>query len=156
MRSEIIKFTLLGLLAVAAQILLFRHLTIFNNSADVVLVYLIWAGLHTRRSTLLIVTAFTAFFQDAFLDLWGINMFVKTLTLFLTYGIIQRSRDSQPLFWQVFLGVLAISLLHNIIFVLLSAFIDHYATEFIFATYLLGGSAYTALVGTGLHALSRN
>ncbi len=156
MRSEILKFTLLGLIAVTAQTLLFRHLAIFNTTSDVVLVYLIWAGLHTRRSTLLIVTAFTAFFQDAFLDLWGINMFVKTLTLFFAYGIIQRSRDSQPLFWQVFLGVLAISLLHNIIFLVMSAFIDHYATEFVLTSFLLGSSAYTALVGTGLHALTRN
>ena len=156
MRSQILKFALLGLIAVAAQVLLFRHLTIFNTTADVVLVYLIWAGLHTGRSTLLIVTAITAFFQDALLDLWGINMFVKSLTLFFAYSIIQRSRDTQPLFWQVFLGVLAISFLHNIISIALSAFIDHYATEYIFGSFVLGSSTYTAIIGTGLYALSRN
>lgn len=156
MRSDLIKYYFFGVVAVIAQILLFRHLTFYGAQADIVLVFLLWSCLHRVRGEVLLLTAVIAFLQDSLLDLWGLHMFTKTITVFLVHAYVNRSRDNQPLIWQVFLGIFAISFIHNIVFLALSSFVELYATEYIFFQFIFGASFYTAIAGTAVYSLTKN
>ncbi|MDX1585659.1 MAG: rod shape-determining protein MreD, partial [Balneolaceae bacterium] len=106
----------IGLGFVALQIVLFRHLKIYEMQADLVLIYLIWYMTQRDRTSSIIMAALLGFFQDAFLDLWGLNMFSKTLIVFSAFNIIPKTKEIRLLLGQVFLSIFLIALAHNLIY----------------------------------------
>lgn len=136
----------LGILFLLVQILLFRHLKIFQVEPDLVLIFLIWYMARKDRTSAIIMAAGLGFMQDALLDLWGLNMFSKTLLIFVGYNFIPKNANKQLLIGQVFLTVLIASFLHNLIFMGLNAVIEIYTAEIFFWRQLFGNSLYTASI----------
>lgn len=141
----------IGLGFVALQVVLFRHLKIYEMQADVVLIFLIWYMTQRDRTTAIVMAAALGFFQDAFLDLWGLNMFSKTLIVFSAFNIIPKTKEIRLLLGQVFLTVLLISLAHNLVYLGLNIFVEQYSAELIFWQQLAGNSIYTAVVGSFIY-----
>lgn len=141
----------IGLGFVALQIVLFRHLKIFEMQADIVLVFLIWYMTQRDRTTAIIMAGLLGFFQDALLDLWGLNMFSKTLIVFSAYNIIPKTKEIRLLLGQVFLTIVLISLAHNLVYLGLNSVIEQYAAELMFWRQLAGNSIYTAIVGSFIY-----
>lgn len=136
----------LGILFLLAQVTLFRHLKIYQIQPDLVLIFVIWFMARNDRTAALLTAAGLGFMQDALLDLWGLNMFSKTLLVFITYNFIPRNTKKQLLIGQVFLTVLIVGLLHNFIFLGLNTLIENYTAELFFWRQLFGNSLYTAVV----------
>lgn len=148
MKSDRIKDWLIGILCVLLQMIIFRHLRIFGTEADIILIYIIWLMSTKDRTTVIIFAAVLGFAQDALLDLWGLNMFSKTLLAFAGYQFIPKAAESKLLNSQVFLIVMVVSLFHNIIFLVLSSFSKLYVNEYYVWIYLIGNSLYTAVVAS--------
>ena len=151
MRSDILKFILLGLGAVAVQIVLLRHLTIYNAQSDLVLLYVLWICTKKSKTEVLLLSAFVAILQDAFTDLWGLHLFTKVFTVFVLHNFLNRTSENQFLIWQIFLIVLGASFLHNIIFYIVSSFTGTYASEYVVISLLLVSTLFTAVLGSFLH-----
>lgn len=151
MRSDILRYVLLGIGAVAIQVILLRHLTVFNAQSDLVFLFTLWVCTKRSKTEVILLTAFVAFFQDALTDLWGLNLFTKVLTVFILHNFLARSSENQFLFWQIFLAVLGASFLHNIIFYIVSSLTGTYASEFVVVSLLLVSSIFTAVLGSFLH-----
>ncbi|MFO7847166.1 MAG: rod shape-determining protein MreD [Balneolaceae bacterium] len=151
MRSDILKYILLGLGAVAIQIVLLRHLTIYNAQSDLVLLYVLWICTKKSKTEVLLLTAFVALLQDAFTDLWGLHLFTKVFTVFVLHNFLNRTSENQFLVWQIFLIVLGASFLHNIIFYIVSSFTGTYASEYVVISLLLVSTLFTAVLGSFLH-----
>lgn len=151
MRSDILKYILLGLGAVAIQIVLLRHLTIYNAQSDLVLLYVLWICTKKSKTEVLLLTAFVALLQDAFTDLWGLHLFTKVFTVFVLHNFLNRTSENQFLVWQIFLIVLGASFLNNIIFYIVSSFTGTYASEYVVISLLLVSTLFTAVLGSFLH-----
>lgn len=151
MRSDNLRYLLLGLGAVAIQAVLLRHLTIYNAQSDLVLLYTLWICTKKSKTEVLLLTAFFALLQDAFTDLWGLHMFTKVFTVFVLHNFLNRTSENQFLVWQIFLIVLGASFLHNIIFYIVSSLTGTYASEFIVVSLLLVSTLFTAVLGSFLH-----
>lgn len=145
MNPERLKNFGLGFLFLLVQLVLFRHLKIYQVQPDLVLIFLIWYAARQDRTSAILMAAGLGFFQDALLDLWGLNMFSKTLLIFISYNFIPK-KSKQLLIGQVFLTILIASLLHNIIFLGLNAIIQNYTAELFFWRHLFGNSLYTAVI----------
>lgn len=141
----------MGLGFVALQVVLFRHLKIYDMQADVVLIFLLWYMTQRDRTTAIIMAAFVGFFQDALLDLWGLNMFSKTLIVFGAYNIIPKTKEIRLLLGQVFITILLIALAHNLVYLGLNSLIELYTAELMFWKQLAGNSVYTAIVGSFIY-----
>lgn len=141
----------IGLGFVALQVVLFRHLKVFEMQADIVLVYLIWFMTRRDRTTAIIMAAVLGFFQDAILDLWGLNMFSKTLIVFASFNIIPKTKEIRLLLGQVFLTIFLISLAHNLVYLGLNSIVEQYSAELMFWRQLAGNSIYTAIVGSFIY-----
>lgn len=150
-RSELLRYTLYGIGAVAIQVILLRHLTIFDAQSDLVLLYTLWICTQRSKTEVILLSAFAAFFQDALTDLWGLNLFSKVLTVFILYNFLNRTSENQFLVWQIFLLVLGASFLHNIIFYIVSSLTGTYASEYVVISLILVSSVFTALLGSFLH-----
>lgn len=146
MKPDRLKNIGIGLLFLAAQLLLFRHLKIYQMQPDLVLIFVVWYMTQKDRTSAIIMTAVMAFLQDAILDLWGLYMFSKTLMVFLSYNFIPKNKINNLLFGQVVLVVLIAALLHNLIFLGLNASLSTYTGEMYFWRLFLGNSIYTAFV----------
>lgn len=133
----------LGILFLLVQILLFRHLKIFQIQPDLVLIFLTWYMARTNRTSAILMAAGLGLAQDVLLDLWGLNMFSKTLLIFIGYNFIPKNAN-QLLTGQVLLAVFIASFLHNLIFMGLNAIIEIYTAEIFFWRQLIGNSLYTA------------
>lgn len=151
MNLKQLKDFVIGLGFVALQVVLFRHLKIYEMQADVVLIFLIWYMTQRDRTTAIVMAAVLGFFQDAFLDLWGLNMFSKTLIVFSAFNIIPKTKEIRLLLGQVFLTVLLISLAHNLVYLGLNSLVEQYSAELIFWQQLAGNSIYTAVVGSFIY-----
>ena len=145
MNPERLKNFGLGFLFLLVQLVLFRHLKIYQVQPDLVLIFLIWYTARQDRTSAILMAAGLGFFQDALLDLWGLNMFSKTLLIFISYNFIPK-KSKQLLIGQVFLTILIAGLLHNIIFLGLNAIIQNYTAELFFWRHLFGNSLYTAVI----------
>ena len=156
MSTETLKDLLIGFGFVLVEVLIFKHLSFFSISADPLLIFLLWLTIKYDRTKLILITALLAFFQDALFDYWGLNMFAKTLMIFLIYNFISRWKESRLLIWQIFLVVFLASVIHNIIFIGLASFIDAYSTGMIPVFFVLGNSLYTALLGCMLFIFKGN
>ena len=150
-RSELLRYILFGIGAVAVQVILLRHLTIFDAQSDLVLIFTLWICTKRSKTKVILLTAFVAFFQDALTDLWGLNLFTKVLTVFVLYNFLNRTSENQFLVWQIFLIVLGASFLHNIIFYIVSSLTGTYASEYVVISLLLVSSLFTAVLGSFLH-----
>jgi rod shape-determining protein MreD len=146
MNSERIKNIGIGIGFLLLQVVLFRHLKIFQIQPDLVLIFLVWYMARKDRTAALLMAAGLGFLQDAMLDLWGLNMFSKTLLTFIGYNFIPRGSKKRLLVGQVFLTVMVACLIHNLIFLGLNALIENYTAEVFFWRHLFGNSLYTAFV----------
>ncbi len=102
------------------------------------------------------MTAGLAFVQDALLDLWGLNMFSKTLLTFAIYNFIPKSSEVRLLIGQIFLTVLIASMVHNIIFLGLNIIVESYSAELLFWRQWIGNAIYTAIVASFIHLFRTN
>jgi rod shape-determining protein MreD len=151
MNLKQIKEFAIGLGFVALQVVLFRHLKIFEMQADVVLIYVLWYMTQKERLLAIIMAAFLGFVQDALLDLWGLNMFSKTLLAFAAYNIIPKSQEIRLLLGQVFLTILLLALAHNLVYLGLNSLMEQFTAELMFWRQFIGNSIYTAIVGSFIY-----
>jgi len=155
MRNELLRDIFWGLFMLFMQLAVFRHLQIFGIQADVVLIYCLYQINRRNRTTALLLAAGVGLLQDAFLDLWGMNLFSKTLTVYILSYIIRATEEVRMPTVQVFAAVLASSFLHNLIFLLLAYFSESYSANVIFWSLLLGSSLYSAMIATLLHLFKK-
>jgi len=148
MSSEHVKDIAIGFLFLLSELLIFQHLPLAALTPDPLLIYLLWLTQKYDRSTLLIMAAILAFFQDAFFDLWGLNIFAKIVLIFLSYNTIKKRSEQQLLMWQVFILILLAALIHNMILWGFGSFFDIYATQYKPIFLIIGNAFYTAFLGT--------
>lgn len=151
MNLKQLKDFAIGLGFVALQIVLFRHLKVFEMEADIVLIYILWYMTQRDRQSAIIMAALLGFCQDSMLDLWGLNMFSKTLIAFAAYNIIPKSKEIRLLLGQIFLTILLLALAHNLIYLGLNIVMEQYSAELMFWRQLIGNSIYTATVGSFIY-----
>lgn len=144
----------LGLLLI--QIVLFRHLKIMQVQPDLLLIFLVWYMGRKGRTAALLMAAGLGFLQDALLDLWGLNMFSKTLLVFISYNLIPKGTKKRLLIGQIFLTIFIVAVVHNLIFLGLNAIIENYTGEIFFWRHLIGSSIYTAFVASFLQLFRTN
>ena len=156
MNPERLKNIGLGIGFLLLQVLLFRHLKIYQVQPDLVLIFLVWYMAKKDRTSALIMAASFGFLQDALLDLWGLNMFTKTLLTFIGFNFVPKGSKKRLLVGQVFLTMLIASMLHNLIFLGLNALIQNYSAEFYFWRHLFGNSLYTAVVASFIQLFRTN
>lgn len=147
MSTQFLKDLGIGLIFVISEVLFFQHLSILGTTADPILFYLLWLTARYERTQMLFMAATLGLLQDAFFDLWGLNMFSKTLLIFIIFNFVKRRSENQLILWQIFLVILLTAIIHNIIFVGLSSFFDAYANEHAIFLIITGNAIYTALVG---------
>jgi len=150
-RSENIRLFFIGLGIVTIQIVLLRHFEIIGAQSDLVLIFLLWLATKKSKTEVLLYAAFLGFLQDALTDLWGLNMFAKTVLIFILFGYLNRISQNRLLFWQVFLIILMAAFIHNVIFYGLSLFTELYSPGFFIWSLLIISSMFTALLGSFLH-----
>ena len=153
MRNKLLKHIGIGIVFVLSQLLIFQYLTIYGTIADPVLVFILWTALKYKRHEVLFFAAGLGFFQDALFDSWGINMFAKTITMFLLYKIVSRNSEVRLIIWQAFVLILGAAFLHNLFYLGFSSFLNVYVFSFSPIILLIGSSLYTALIGSILHIL---
>lgn len=146
----------IGLGFLLIQIVLFRHLKIMQVQPDLPLIFLAWYMARKNRTSALLMAAGLGFFQDTLLDLWGLNMFSKTLLVFMSYNFIPRGTKKKLLIGQVFLIISIVAVAHNLIFLSLNALIENYTGEIFFWRHLIGSSLYTAFVASFIHLFRTN
>jgi rod shape-determining protein MreD len=152
-RKKILKHIGIGTLFVLSQLLIFQYLSLIGTVADVVLVFVLWTALRYERLEVLLFAAGFGLFQDAIFDTWGLNMFSKTITMFLVYKIVSKNSEVRLIIWQAFALVLGASFVHNIFYLGLTTFLNVYEYPFSPIILLVGSSLYTAVIGSILHIL---
>jgi rod shape-determining protein MreD len=156
MRSAIIRHIFLAFLALASQIMLFRHLRIFGAETDVILILVIWLmSVHTR-TTVLIFAAVLGLFQDALLDLWGLNMFSKVFIVMLFYNYIPKADEPKQPFARFFVIFAGITFFHNLVLVALASFIQSLSASAVIGRVLIGNTIFTTLTGSFIHAVKED
>lgn len=150
-RSENIKLLLTGIGMAGIQIILLRHLEIFGAIPDLILLFIIWLCTKKNKTVCLIFAAFLGLLQDGLTDLWGLNIFSKTLLVVILHGYLNRIKEKQLLFWQVFLIILMGSAIHNITFYGVSLFTGLYTAGFLTLSLLVYSPVYTSVIGSFLH-----
>lgn len=156
MNSSIIRHIFLAFLALASQIMLFRHLRIFGAETDVVLIFIIWLMSIQSRTTVLVFAAVLGLFQDALLDLWGLNMFSKVLLVMLFYNLAPKSDDPKQPFARFFIVFAGMTLFHNIILVLLASFVQSLSASAVVGRVLVGNTLFTSLTGSFIHTIKED
>lgn len=150
-RSDLLKKFLVGIGMIFIQIVLFKNLRVFAGEVDLILIYIIWLCTKQTKTESLILGALLALFQDAFTDLWGLNVFSKTVTIFILHSYLNRISENRFIFWQVFLIVLGVAFLHNLMFFGLTLFTETYASAYVFVSLTIVSPLMTAVVGSFLH-----
>lgn len=150
-RSEQIRDLLIGLIFVAVQVILFRHLQIYGAESDLVLIYLLWICIKKNRTDALLFAAFFGFLQDSLTDMWGLHTFTKTLLIFIVHNYLNKISENRFILWQIFLILLAAAFFHNLILIILSKFVEIYSSTMIAWSMLTIGSLYTAVIGSFLY-----
>ncbi len=145
MNLEKFKEAGIGLGIVILQVIFFRHLLIFGMLPDMVLIFLLWYMFKRNRTAAILMAAVLGFAQDALLDQWGLNMFSKTLTVFLIYRWVPDESLGRFQMPQVLILIFVAALIHNIFFVGLSATVQTYTAELIFWRFWIGNAIYTTI-----------
>lgn len=148
MKSGLLKFGLIGTVVVLLQVVIFNHLNYEAIRPDIALLAVLWVMATHNRTTALLFAGFVGIFSDFFMDTWGLNMLAKTLAAFIVYPFTPRLEESRLFISQVFILVLAVSLIHNLFFVMAAWFSQVYETQHYFLQILFGGSLYTAIIGS--------
>ncbi len=156
MKSELLKYGIIGLVAVLLQMLIFNHLSYGPIQADITLVALIWVIATKDRTTAILFAAFTGLLTDFFLDYWGLHLMAKTLTTLLVHSFVFRLKETRLFFTQVFLILLGISVVHNLFFLLAALFAQIYQAGPVFVQILIGSSFMTAITGSVIYILRDN
>ena len=151
MSNDRLKHIALGVAFLLLQVVLFRHLNIFGTQPDLVLIFLVWYMSKRSRTPALLMAAFLGLTQDFLLDVWGLNMFTKTLLVYLGHRFIPRAKKTRLLIGHIFLTILLAATLHNFIFQGLNIFIKNYSGETLFWRHLIGNSFYSAIVACFIH-----
>lgn len=146
MNPQVLKRIGIGFGIVILQVVFFRHLKVFNMQPDFVLLFLLWYMSKGNRTGVILMAALLGFTQDALLDIWGLNMFSKTLLAFIGYNAISKNMDARVQLPRILAIVFIASLAHNLIFLILSMFAQHYTAELLFWSQWIGNSMYTTLV----------
>jgi len=146
MNKQILKQIGFGLGVVILQVIFFRHLKVFNIQPDCVLIFLLWIITKQNRTSAIITAAVLGFTQDAFLDIWGLNMFAKTLLVFIAYNPIVKNMNTRVQLPRTLSIVLLASLAHNLILLTLSSLVANYTAELLFWRKWIGNSMYTTVV----------
>lgn len=144
-----------GFAAIALQILIFQHLTIFSIQADIVLAYLVWAAANRNRNSVVLLAALLGFTFDALMDTWGVHMFTKTLTVFVVFNFVPKENENKLGWMEVSTTVLVVALLHQALLLTLVNFAELYTHAGHFWKILIGSSIYTGLTA-GFFNLFRN
>ena len=126
MRNKLLKHIGIGIVFVLSQLLIFQYLTIYGAIADPILVFVLWTALRYKRHEVLFFAAGLGLFQDALFDSWGLNMFAKTITIFLFYKIVSRNSEVRLIIWQAFVLILGAAFLHNLFYLGFSSFLNVY------------------------------
>lgn len=155
MRGELMRNIVLGFLFILLQVAVFRHLSIFGMQIDVVLIYCLFQVNRRSRTAAILICAFFGLMQDAFLDLWGLHLFSKTLTAYILTFFVRTTDEVRMLTIQVFLTVLLATIIHNFIFLGVAYFSESHAVQVLFWQHLFGSSIYTAIVATLLYIFNR-
>lgn len=150
-RSDNIRYFFIGLGLLAVQIVLLRHFEIFGAKSDIVLLYVLWLCSKRSKTACLIFAGLFGLLQDSLTDLWGLNMFSKTLLIFIVHGYLSRISERRLLFWQIFLIILFAATFHNSIFFVLSTFSEIYASGYLATSLIIISSLFTAVLGSFLH-----
>jgi|SRR5699024_5672171 len=145
----------LGLGALLLQILAFRHLTILGVQPDIIIIFLVGHMSSNSRTSSLLMAALLGFGQDFFLDLWGLNMFSKTLVVYLGHRFVTKNQKVRLSTRQVFITVLLVAMLHNIIFQGTNTLLN-FSGELSFWKNLLGNSFYTATLASFIYLFKTN
>ena len=140
-----------GLIFILVQILMFRHLKLFNMQADLLLIYVVWVIANDNRTNAITLAAVLGFIHDFLMDTWGLHMFTKTFIAFAAFNFIPRYSEIRLPSGQVFFAILGIGLIHNIVFIGVANFIDAFAESVFFWRHWIGNSIYTAIVGMLLY-----
>ncbi len=156
MKSELLKYGVIGLAAVLLQMLIFNHLSYGPVQADIALVALIWVIATQNRTTAILFAAYVGLLSDFFLDFWGLHLMAKPLTTLLVYRFVPRLEESRLFFMQVFLILLGISAVHNLFFLLAGFFAQIYQAGHVFLQILIGSSFMTAITGSIIYILRDN
>jgi rod shape-determining protein MreD len=155
MRGEFVRDIFWGFLFLLLQLAVFRHLSIFGMQIDAVLIYCLFQVNRRSRTSAILTCAFFGLMQDAFLDLWGLHLFSKTLTAYILTFIVRTTEEVRMPTIMVLLAVLLSTILHNLIFLGVAYFSESYAVQVLFWQHLIGSSIYTAIVATLLHLFHR-
>lgn len=156
MKSDLVKFGLIGLASTLLQILIFNHLSYMAIRPDFPLIVLIWVIATQSRTKSLLFAAYIGFLSDFFLDLWGMHLLAKVITTLLVYTFIPRIEETRLFFTQVFLLLLVITLVHNLFFLISALFTQVYQSESVFFQILFGSSLLTAAIGSIIYLLRDN
>jgi rod shape-determining protein MreD len=156
MSTETYKDVLIGFIFILAEALIFQHLSFIGATPDPLLLFVLWLAMKYDRLKLVLIVAGLSLVQDALFDFWGLNMFSKTLLCFMIFNFVNRRKESRLLIWQIFLVIFMASVIHNLIFLGLTSFIEAYTTGFFPIIFVLGNSLYTALVGAMLFIFKGN
>lgn len=145
---DVLRQALYGLAVVLLQWLLFSRLGLWGAYPDVVLLFVAFTGLRFGRVPGTLTGFFTGFLLDVTLNTWGLHMLLKTLVGFIT-GIFQSEGSEGPRLGplQAGLGVLALALIHNGVYVVFLALLHGTRTEHLITALWLGSAVYTAVVG---------
>jgi len=156
MSADTFKDFIIGVFFILLQVLIFQHLSFYGATPDLLLIYLLWLAMRYDRVKLVLFAASLGLIQDALFDFWGLNMFSKTLLCFLVYNFVNQRKEGRLLVWQIFLVLVSASIIHNLLFLGLSYFIDAYTAGFIPIIFVLLSSLYTALIGSMLFIFKGN
>lgn len=156
MRGELLRDLFWGLVFLILQLILFRHLSIFNIQVDAVLIYCLFQINKRDRTSAILICALFGLLQDSLLDLWGLNLFAKTLTAYILTFIVNATDEVRMPTIQVLGAVFLSCLLHNSIFLSVAYFSESHAVSVVFWEMLIGNSLYTAIVASLIHLFKRS
>ena len=146
MNPQSIKRLGLGIGILVLQVVFIRHLKIFGIQADLILLFILWMMANSTHTATILMAAFLGFSQDALLDLWGLNMFSKTLLAFIAYPWVSKNMDMRRQLPRILFVVFITALGHNLILVLLSFFAQHFTAELLFWRHWIGAAIYTTIL----------
>lgn len=135
----------IGLGVVILQVVFFRHLQIFGIRPDLILVFLLWYMFRRNRTAAVLMAAGLGFLQDALLAQWGLNMFSKTIAVFIMYNWVPEELPTRFQIKQVLTLIFIIALIHNTFFIALSSLAHAYTAELMIWKFWIGNTVYTTL-----------
>lgn len=133
--------------------LLMRHLTFFGTEADLLLIWLVWMASWKNRTQVLLYTAVFSFLLDLGTEMWGVHTFAKTLLIYLSHSYLNNVSANRLIFWQVFLILLVVAIVHQVLIVILTELNGIPLGPWNRLTLITAGSLYTAFAGSFLYLI---